>query len=157
VKVEKLVCLSTLGATFALLSACQKPPAPAAEAPPPLPPHLGPPPAANCIVAPFSVHDGGTVTIKMTVSSDGGYCAAALTADSGQPFDAPLVPEKPAHGEDSVVHYNHKTSIEYVANTGYVGHDSFVVKLIVRGQPGYTTVNMSIDVQPVAPAGTKSS
>ncbi len=153
----KLVIPLPLAATVALLAGCQKPPPPIVEAPPPLPPHLGPPPAANCIVSPFTVHNGGTASVKMTVSNDGGYCAAALTADSGQPFDAPLVPEKPRHGDDSVVQYNHKTSIEYVPTTGYVGPDAFTVKLIVKGQPGYTTINLAIDVQAVAPAGAKSS
>jgi hypothetical protein len=141
----------------ALLAGCAKPPAPVAEPPPPLPPHLGPPPAASCLVAPFHVADGGTADVTMTVSNDGGYCAAALTAASGKPFDAPLVPEKPLHGDDSVVEYNGKTSVEYTANQGYVGHDAFVVKLILKGQPGYTTLNVSVDVQPVSPAGAKSS
>jgi len=140
-----------------LLAGCQKPPPPVVEPPPPPPPHLGPPPAASCIVAPFHVADGGTADVAMTVSNDGGYCAAALTAASGKPFDAPLVPQKPLHGEDSVVEYNGKTSIEYTANQGYVGHDGFTVKLILKGQPGYTTLNVSVDVQPVAPAGAKSS
>jgi hypothetical protein len=93
----------------------------------------------------------------MTVSNDGGYCAATLTAANGKPFDAPLVPEKPAHGEDAVVQYNGKTSVEYTAKQGYVGHDSFVVKLILKDKPGFTTLNVSVDVQPVAPAGAKSS
>ncbi len=140
-----------------LLAGCAKPPAPVAEAPAPLPPHLGPPPAASCVVAPFHVADGGTADISMVVSNDGGYCAAALTAANGEPFDAPLVPEKPTHGEDSVVQYNHKTSVEYTANAGYVGHDRFVVKLILKGQSGYTTLNVSVDVQPVAPASARSS
>ncbi len=140
-----------------LMAGCAKPPAPVEAVPPPLPPHLGPPPAASCVVAPFHVADGGTASVSMTISNDGGYCAAALTAANGQPFDAPLVPEKPAHGEDSVVQYNHKTSVEYSANPGYVGHDSFVVKLILKGQPGFTVLNVGVDVQPVAPATPKSS
>ena len=98
-----------------LLSACQKPPAPVAEAPPPLPPHLGPPPASLCTVTPFKVSDGGTGAIAMTISNDGGYCAASLTAANGQPFDAPLVTIRPLHGDETVVRYNHKTSIEYAA------------------------------------------
>jgi hypothetical protein len=140
-----------------LLAGCAQPPPPVVEAPAPLPPHLGPPPAASCVVAPFHVADGGTADVNMTVSNDGGYCAATLTAANGKPFDAPLVPEKPAHGEDSVVEYNGKTSVEYTANQGYVGHDAFTVKLILKGQPGYTTLNVAVDVQPVAPAGAKSS
>jgi len=140
-----------------LLSGCAKSPVPVVEAPPALPPHLGPPPAASCIVAPFHVADGGTADIGMTVSNDGGYCAAALTSANGKPFDAPLVPQKPLHGDDSVVEYNGKTSIEYTAKPGYVGHDAFTVKLILKGQPGFTTLNVAVDVQPVAPAGAKSS
>jgi hypothetical protein len=133
-----------------LLAGCAKPPAPVAEAPAALPPHLGPPPAANCKVAPFHVADGGTAEVGMSVSNDGGFCAATLVAGNGAPYDAPLVPEKPLHGEDSVVQYNGKTSVEYSANTGFVGKDRFVVKLIVKGQPGYTTLNVSVDVHPRA-------
>jgi hypothetical protein len=140
-----------------LLAGCAKPPAPIVEVPPALPPHLGPPPAATCLVTPFHVADGGSADVSMTISNDGGYCAATLTASSGKPFDAPLVPQKPAHGDDSVVEYNGKTSVEYSANQGYVGHDGFTVRLILKGQPGYTTLNVSVDVQPVTPAGAKSS
>jgi len=131
-----------------LLVGCAKPPAPPAAVQAALPPHLGPPPAANCTVAPFHVTDGGTAEVAISVSNDGGYCAATLTAANGSPYDAPLVPEKPLHGEDSVVQYNGKTSVEYTANTGFVGKDRFVVKLIVKGQPGYTTLNASADVHP---------
>jgi hypothetical protein len=133
-----------------LLSACQKPPVPVVEAPRQLPAHLGPPPAATCIVTPFKVSDGGTVSVAMTISNDGGYCAAALTNNAGQPYDAPLVPARPAHGDDSVVQYDSKTSIEYIAHAGYVGPDTFTVHLINKGQPGYTTVTLNITVQPAA-------
>ena len=139
-----------------LLSGCAKPPVPVAEAPAPLPPHLGPPPAALCTVAPFHVTDGGTTAIGMTISNDGGFCAAAFTAGNGQPFDAPLVPLRPLHGSETVVRYNGKTSIEYAATAGYVGHDSFDVHLILRGQSGYTTVTVGVDVQPVGGAAKTS-
>jgi hypothetical protein len=129
-----------------MLVGCAKPPAPVQEAPAALPPHLGPPPAASCTVAPFHVADGGIADVAMSISNDGGYCAAALTAANGQPFDAPLVPEKPLHGEDSVVQYNGKTSVEYSANTGFAGNDRFIVKLIVKGRPGYTTLKVAVDV-----------
>ncbi len=138
---------TALLASLALLSSCAKPPAPVVEAPPPLPPHLGPPPAALCTVAPFHVADGGTANISMTVSNDGGFCAASLVDGAGVPFDAPLVPTRPLHGDETVVKYNGKTSIEYAAHNGYVGTDSFVVRLIIRGQPGYTTLNVAVNVQ----------
>jgi hypothetical protein len=137
------------GATLALvLQGCAQPAAaPQAAAPAPLPPHAGPPPARLCTVAPFSVKTGGTADVAMVVSNEGGYCAATLTADSGQPYDAPLVHVEPLHGIDHIVKYNGKTSVEYTPQPGYVGHDSFVARLIERGQPGYTTLNVSVTVQ----------
>jgi len=158
VKARKLASFFADAALVAvLLAGCAKPPPPlVVEPPPPLPPHLGPPPAATCTVAPFHVADGGTAAISMTVSNDGGYCAATLTTAAGAPFDAPLEPQTPAHGTAAVVQYNHKTSVEYVATPGYVGHDSFTAELIIKGQPGYTTLNVTVDVQP-ATMGAKSS
>ena len=135
-------------AVGALLAACAKPPAPVAEAPLQLPPHQGSP-ASVCTVAPFHVTDGGAASVSMVVSNDGGYCAASLTAGNGQPYDAALVHTKPLHGDDMVQHYNGKTSVEYTAKPGYVGHDAFPVQLILKGQAGYTTLNVSVDVQPV--------
>jgi hypothetical protein len=106
--------MAACGATLAvLLQGCAQPPAPPPPPPPPpLPHHAGPPPAKTCTVAPFSVKDGGTADVQMTVSNEGGYCAATLTAASGQPFDAPLVPVPPLHGVPRVVKYNGKTSVE---------------------------------------------
>ena len=139
-----------------LLAGCAKPPVPVAEAPEQLPPHLGPPPAALCTVAPFHVADGGTTAVSMVISNDGGFCAASLTAGNGQPYDAPLVRNKPLHGDETVVRYHGKTSVEYSARPGYVGHDAFDVRLILKGQPGYTTLNVSVDVQPVGAAAKTS-
>ena len=138
--------LITCLAAGALLASCApKPAAPVVE-PEALPPHAGPPPAESCTVAPFHVDDGGTTAVNMTVGNDGGYCAASLTASNGRPFDAPLVTVKPLHGTPRVVHYNGKTSVEYTPDEGFHGHDTFIVKLILRGQPGYTVLNMSVDV-----------
>jgi len=130
------------------LQGCAKQDVVAAPPPPAtLPPHAGPPPARVCTVQPFSVKDGGTADVAMTISGDGGYCAATLTAASGQPFDAPLVPVPPLHGIPRVVKYNGKTSVEYAAQQGFTGHDNFIVRLIVHGKPGYTTLNVSVTVQ----------
>jgi len=137
------------------LAGCQGgPKAPPPAPPPPLPPHIGPPAAASCNVAPFHVADGGTTDVVMAVGNDGGYCAAALTDASGAPYDAPLVPVLPEHGTPRVVKYNGKTSVEYTPNAGFIGHDSFVVHLLVKGQSGHTTLNMSVDVR--APGGGKA-
>lgn len=128
------------------LASCAPPPKPPPPPPPPLPPHLGPPPAAACNVAPFEVADGGSAKIAMSVSNEGGYCAATLTAASGKPFDAPLLHQPPHHGSARVVKYNGRTSVEYTPVAGYAGTDSFEVRLIVKGQPGYTTLDVTAKV-----------
>ena len=127
-----------------LLQGCAKPEVPPPPPPPQLPFHAGPPPAKFCSVSPFAVKDGGNANVQMVVSSEGGYCAATVTSDSGQPFDAPLVPVPPLRGISRVVKYNGKTSVEYTPQPGFAGHDSFIVKLIVRGKPGYTILNLSV-------------
>jgi len=137
---------------FALQACAPKPLPPAPPPPPPPPPpHIGPPKAAECTVAPFHVTDGGTAAVVMHVSGEGGYCAATLTAASGKPYDAPLVPVVPRHGTPRVVKYDGKTSVEYVPDAGFSGHDSFVVHLIVKGSPAYTTLNVEVTV--AAPPG----
>ncbi len=122
--------------------------APPPPPPPPPPPHMGPPPAAKCNVAPFKVADGGTATVEVTVSNEGGYCAATLTAASGRPFDAPLVPVLPQHGTPRVVKYDGKTSVEYVPETGFTGKDHFVVRLLVKDSQGVTTLNVNVTAVP---------
>ena len=139
--------LSCLLAAAVLLARCAPPAAPPQASPQALPPHAGPPPAVVCNVAPFHVGDGGVANVQITVSGEGGYCAAKLTAASGRPYDAPLVPVLPLHGTPRVIKYNGQTSVEYTPEPGFAGHDSFVVKLIIRGVPGYTTLNMSVTVQ----------
>jgi hypothetical protein len=140
----------------ALQAGCAPKAPPPAPPPPPLPPHLGPPPAATCVVAPFTVADGGTANVSMTLTNDGGYCAATLTAGSGRPYDAPLETLPPQHGAAHVVKYNGRTSVEYVPEPGFAGHDSFTVRLIVRGMPGYTTLQVAVTVAPPAAAAPKA-
>ncbi len=120
--------------------------------PPPPPPHIGPPAAETCVVAPFHVADGGTAAVDMTVSNEGGYCAATLTTAAGQPYDAPLIHAMPDHGTPRVVRYNGKTSVEYVPGAGFTGHDHFTVALIEKGSQADTTLNVSVTVVP--PGGT---
>ena len=132
----------------AVLQGCAKPEAPPPPPPAaPLPPHAGPPAARQCSVVPFTIKDGGSADVTMTLSSEGGYCAASLLSDEAVPFAVGLVPVPPLHGVSRVVHYNGKTSVEYSPQPGFVGHDSFIVKLIVRGKPGYTTLSMSVNVK----------
>ncbi len=142
-KARTLVFLSVTAA----IAGCAKPPV--AEAPPPqqLPPHLGPPPSASCVVTPFHVANGGTAKVSMTLSGDGGYCAAALTADNGKPFDAPLLHVLPQHGSARVPKYNGKSSVEYSSRPGYKGTDSFEVRFVEAGVTGYTTLDVAVTVQ----------
>ncbi len=143
--------LSSFLAVGVFLAGCADKPAapPPPPPPPPLPPHFGPPPAASCTVLPFKVSEGHETEVLMTVGNDGGYCAATLTTTGGKPFDAPLVPSngQPEHGVVRIVPYNGKTSVEYTPDAGYKGHDHFATRLIVRGMPGYTSLNVSITVK----------
>jgi hypothetical protein len=145
-----------LAGAAVLLAGCAPKPLPPAPPTPPLPPHLGPPAAAYCLVAPFTVADGGSVNVSMALNNDGGYCAATLTASSGRPYDAPLETVPPQHGTAHVVKYNGKTSIEYVPEPGFTGHDAFTVRLIVRGMPGYTTLQVAVTVEPHTVASPKA-
>jgi hypothetical protein len=104
---------------------------------------LGPPQAARCDVVPFHVTDRGPVKISMSLNNDGGYCAATLTAPNGKPYDAPLVHELPLHGQPRVQKYEGKTSVEYVPEAGFTGTDHFTVRLIEKGVPGYTTLDVT--------------
>ena len=142
-KARTLVFLSVAAA----IAGCAKPIVVEAPAPVQLPPHLGPPPAATCTVAPFHVANLGTAAVSMVVSGDGGFCAAALTADNGKPFDAPLLRVPPEHGSARVPKYNGKTSVEYSSLPGYKGPDHFKVQFVESGTPGYTTLNVSVTVQ----------
>ncbi len=147
--------LAIPGALALLLAGCAQTPPPAPP-PPPLPAHLGPPPAATCKVAPYQISEGGTGTVQMTVSNDGGYCAATLTAANGKPYDAPLETVLPRLGHARVVKYNGKTSIEYESNPGATGTDDFTVRLIERGKPGFTTVNVHVLLAPPGAAAPRA-
>ncbi len=130
----------------AILAGCAEGPKPQAVAPRVMPPHVGPPLASVCHVAPFTVTDGGSASVAITMANDGGYCAARLTNAAGQPFDAPLLPAQARHGQAAVWKYDGKTSVEYAPNAGFAGTDSFVVHLKMAGKPGYTTLRVSVTV-----------
>ena len=92
------------------------------------------------------------VYLKLMLANDGGWCALRL-ANGLKPFDAGLLPVLPLHG----VVFIHKvamfTRIDYTPTAGYVGTDSFLVKLI----PGYLPVHVSVTVTAASGAATASS
>ncbi len=139
------VSLGVAAAGLLLLPGCT-PQAVTVESGAPLPPHYGPPPARTCTLAPFTLAEGASTAVAMTVSSDGGYCAIHASETAGGPFDVGIEPTQPDHGTARIIRYNGQTSIEYIARTGYVGADKFVAELIRRGQPGYTTLTVSVAV-----------
>ncbi len=120
----------------------------------PMPLHYGPPPARLCRIVPFTLSEGASTPVRMTTSNDGGYCAIMVTQKAGGAFDAGLEPVQAAHGTALIIKYNNQTSIEYVPEQRYAGPDAFEVKLIVRGQPGYTTLNVAVSVVSDDTAGT---
>jgi hypothetical protein len=129
-----------------LVAGCAPKEAPPAPEPTVLPPHFGPPPAATCKAPEVQLKEGGTTAATITLVNDGGYCALTLTAPSGGPYDAGLEPVPPRHGRAVIIRYNGHTSVEYTPDRGFAGTDSFTARLIVRGRPGYTTLNVTANV-----------
>jgi len=97
-------------------------------------------------------------TIAMT---NDGWCDVFVTEKDKQPFSLGLVTTRPAHGRVYIRPVNQQTRIEYTANAGYVGPDSFTVALRSRtaGTPD-TPLRVDVAVTPgegqpvVAPPAT---
>ena len=116
-----------------------------------MPLHYGPPPARLCKLSPFALAEGASTPVQMTVSNDGGYCAIMVAQKAGGAFDAGLEPVQPSHGTALIIKYNNQTSIEYVPEPRHLGTDAFTVRLIVRGQPGYTTLPVAVTITDAEP------
>lgn len=124
-----------------------------------LPPHIGGPAASLCDVPEVALADGGSAKLTMTVSNEGGYCAARVATSVGKAFDSYVLPldSLPAHGTAKITEYDGKTSIEYTPSVAYAGKDSFGAKLIIAGKPGYTSVSVAVTVKDRAAEATTSS
>ncbi len=113
---------------IALLQGCAPKPSIVEEAPP-SPDLYGRIPARACVVTPIVLRDGGESTTTMTVTNDGGFCAAALADGNSRPFEVGLVTAPPVHGKPLIHTVGNKTEIDYTPAKGFVGSDSFIVRL----------------------------
>lgn len=109
-------------------------------------------PARACEVTPIVLHDGGESTTTMTVTNDGGFCAAALSDQSGRPFEVGLVTAPPTHGKPLIHTVGNKTDIDYTPARGFVGNDSFIIRL--RTPKVDSLLHLTVVVTPVGEAYT---
>lgn len=136
---------------IALLQGCAPKPSIVEEAPP-SPDLYGRVPARACVVTPIVLRDGGESTTTMTVTNDGGYCAAALADGNGRPFEVGLVTAPPVHGKPLIHTVGSKTEIDYTPAKGFVGSDSFIVRL--RTAKVDSLLHLTVVVTPVGEAYT---
>jgi hypothetical protein len=136
---------------MALLQGCARKPT-IVEAAPPAPDLYGRVPARACEVTPIVLRDGGESSTTMTVTNDGGYCAAALADGAGHPFEVGLVTAPPVHGKPLIHTVGGKTDIDYIPTRGFVGSDSFIVRL--RTTKVDSLLHLTVVVTPVGEAYT---
>ncbi|MCQ4161738.1 cadherin-like domain-containing protein [Roseomonas sp. GC11] len=91
--------------------------------------------------------DGQQAETTMTVGNDGGWCGVSVARPGPEPFDAGLLIARPAKGTVVVKAVGDYTRLDYVADAGFVGTDSFTVRLL----PGSTSVKVNVTVQGVTP------
>ena len=85
--------------------------------------------AKTCTPSTVDLSAAAPATISM---SNDGWCGVFTAEKDGQPFSLGLVKTRPAHGRVYIQPVNRQTRIEYTANAGYVGPDSFAVALRSR-------------------------
>lgn len=82
--------------------------------------------ATTCTPSKVDLASKAPATIAMT---NDGWCGVFATETDGQPFRLGLVKARPAHGRVYIRPVNRQTRIEYTANAGYAGPDTFTVAL----------------------------
>jgi hypothetical protein len=85
--------------------------------------------ARTCVAPPATMPDGQVGVIQMQVSNEGGWCGATLS-HNGAPYDSYLLVTPPSHGRVFAHRVGNNTRIDYTPDPGYVGTDSFAVRLI---------------------------
>jgi hypothetical protein len=100
--------------------------------------------AKSCTVAdnPRLV-DAQQTEVPMTLGNDGGWCGLRVSRPGPEPFDAGLLTSRAAHGRVRVQAVGDWTRIDYIPDPGFVGEDSFVVRLL----PGSTSVRVNAKVE----------
>ncbi len=97
--------------------------------------------ARTCVVPPVTMPDGQAGGVQMQVSNEGGWCGETLS-HNGAAYDSYLLVTRPNHGRVFAHHVGNNTRIDYTPDPGYVGADSFAVRLI----PGNSVFEAAVTV-----------
>jgi len=85
--------------------------------------------ARTCVAPPVTMPDGQAGLVQIQVSNEGGWCGETLS-HSGVAYDSYLLVTRPRHGRVFAHHVGNNTRIDYTPDPGFVGTDSFAVRLI---------------------------
>ena len=97
--------------------------------------------AKTCVASAAAPPDGQTVLAQMQVSNEGGWCGITASR-GGSPFESYLMAARPAHGRVFAHRVGTATRIDYTPNPGFVGTDSFAVRML----PGNAVVQGAVTV-----------
>jgi hypothetical protein len=100
--------------------------------------------AKVCDVPTVNPVPGAPSDAPMKVANDGGWCGIRVHQDGPKPFEAGLLTKRPNHGDVLIHEVGDDTRIDYTPDKGFIGNDSFVVRLI----PGNATVQVGVSVIP---------
>lgn len=123
---------ATLLITCALVAGCATRPAPAPAVAIAPDPFGYQPRSAVCTVSPVVTGPQGR-SVSLSVRSDDGRCAIAVSQQDGTAYASFLMQTTPSHGKAFIYNYNNQTLIDYTASTAYAGPDNFTVSLIPPG------------------------
>jgi hypothetical protein len=102
--------------------------------------------ARSCDVPRIGPASGQSTEAAMKVGNDGGWCGLQVHQDGPKPFDAGLLTARPAHGSVLIHEVGDDTRIDYTPDRGFIGNDSFSVKLV----PGNSTIRVAVIVAAAA-------
>jgi hypothetical protein len=98
--------------------------------------------AKTCEVPSIKPALGQTIEVAIKLANDGGWCGLPAHQDGPKPFEAGLLTVRPQHGEVLIHEVGDDTRIDYTPDHGFVGSDTFSVKLI----PGDATIRVAAAV-----------
>ncbi len=85
--------------------------------------------AKTCVASPVAPPDGKTVLVQVQMSNEGGWCGVTLNR-AGVAYNSYLLVTRPAHGRVFAHHVGQTTRVDYTPDPGFVGTDSYAVRLI---------------------------
>jgi hypothetical protein len=96
--------------------------------------------AKTCTAPPASPQDGQSVLAQVHMSNDG-WCGITATRQ-GAPYASYLLVTRPNHGRVFAHRVGGATRLDYTADTGFVGIDSFAIRMI----PGDAIIEGAVTV-----------